>query len=89
MVTRQLPYSPYKHDSRVTQKIIQGELPGHRPDMGGTRSLSEPDAIWDIIDQCWSAADLRPSARYLLGQVNSITPTDCNKLNAELYSALA
>jgi hypothetical protein len=63
VITRNLPYSQYRHDAKVTQKILQGELPGFwSQESSELNGGSEFDTARQIVDQRQSAPMPRPSS---------------------------
>lgn len=71
VVTKKLPYSQYKYDGRVAEKILQGEPPGRRLDLGEMAAEPKWDVVWDLMEQCWFADPSgRPSTQDLLIRVS-------------------
>ncbi|KAG9103447.1 hypothetical protein FRC06_010753 [Ceratobasidium sp. 370] len=69
VMTRKLPYFQYKHDAKVTQKILEGELPD--PQYRDKWQTDNPmdSAIWNMMGQCWNNfSALRPDCKALLDQ---------------------
>ncbi|KAG8703726.1 hypothetical protein FRC08_002666 [Ceratobasidium sp. 394] len=68
ILTRKLPYFQYKHDAKVTQRILQGELPDLQPQVDDRTATN--NTIWNIMHQCWEKSPaLRPDCRTLLEQL--------------------
>ncbi|KAF8607090.1 kinase-like protein [Ceratobasidium sp. AG-I] len=67
VVAGKLPYFQYKHDVKVTQRILSGDLPGTREDT--VLPTSHPagwEPVWEVIDACWCPTPpLRPRCHQL------------------------
>ncbi|KAG8779981.1 hypothetical protein FRC12_023626 [Ceratobasidium sp. 428] len=84
IVTEQLPYAKYKHDAKITQRIMKGELPTaieqiilHQSETegtsdGGVRTKSPCTTfLQEIVHQCWAGVQYRVAAENLLDQHKS------------------
>ncbi|KAJ7839002.1 hypothetical protein B0H14DRAFT_3869860 [Mycena olivaceomarginata] len=71
--TGDLPFFDLTKDGAVILKVMQGQRP--------SRSLSVPDNVWDLMEECWKAdPEARPSAKQIVSRLRDppicAVPTD-------------
>ncbi|KAF7359860.1 hypothetical protein MVEN_00711400 [Mycena venus] len=71
--TGDLPFCELAKDGAVILKVMQGQRP--------RRSLSIPDNVWDLMEECWKAdPEARPSAQRIVSRLRDppicAIPTD-------------
>ncbi|KAJ6592918.1 kinase-like domain-containing protein, partial [Mycena capillaripes] len=71
--TGDLPFCDLNNDGAVMFQVMQGQRP--------TRSLSIPDNVWDLMEECWKAdPEARPSAKQIVSRLRDppicAIPTD-------------
>ncbi|KAJ6479385.1 kinase-like domain-containing protein [Mycena vulgaris] len=60
--TGDLPFCDLTKDGAVILKVMQGQRP--------RRSLSVPDDVWDLMEECWKAdPEARPCARQIVSRL--------------------
>ncbi|KAJ7258840.1 hypothetical protein C8J57DRAFT_1018680, partial [Mycena rebaudengoi] len=67
------PFRDSTNDCAAMLKVVEGQRP--------TRSLSIPDNVWDLMEECWKAdLEARPSAKQIVSRLRDLPicaiPTD-------------
>ncbi|KAF7337163.1 Adenylate cyclase [Mycena venus] len=71
--TGDIPFRDSANDCAVIWTVMQGQRP--------RRSLSVPDSVWDLMEECWKAnPEARPAAKQMVSRLRDrpicATPTD-------------
>ncbi|KAJ7718711.1 kinase-like domain-containing protein [Mycena metata] len=63
ILSGQVPFHESRNDVVVMFKIVHGEHPTRPPSCSGTTQL---DTLWELLQDCWSGVDLRPTAAQIV-----------------------